>query len=351
MNMILSFKLFISKIKIFIQFLIKVIKLRHNRKESRIYLLNIPSHGNMGDQLIAEAELQLLKTQFPSHEIIEITSAELWSTTLLLKICIAPNDTICYTGGGYLGSLWIDEELRIRSVIKNYKSNTIIILPQTVYYDNVNSKLCENAQKIYEAHNSLYFFTREAVSYEFVKKYILPNKNENVFLTPDIALTYKVEKQSTNNHPKKVLFCVRKDKEKIDSTDRFLGIIKRNIPKSYTISYTDTQVLYSVPIDKRLFEIKKIISEFSSSSFIVTDRLHGMIYAAISGVPVIALDNSSGKVGNVYRLWLRKYKPIYFINKEEEILPTIMSITNQNKESFDYRKYSSYFDVLLKIIK
>ena len=73
--MILSFKLFISKIKIFIQFLIKVIKLRHNRKESRIYLLNIPSHGNMGDQLIAEAELQLLKTQFPSHEIIEITSA------------------------------------------------------------------------------------------------------------------------------------------------------------------------------------------------------------------------------------------------------------------------------------
>lgn len=348
--MVLKLKLFISRIRIFIFFLIKVVKLRYSRRKKRIYLLNVPSHGNMGDQLIAEAELQFLNTRFPSYEIVEITSAELWATTKILKLCLTPSDTICYTGGGYLGSLWIDEELRIRSVIKTYKLNTIIILPQTVYYDNVNSKLCKNAQMIYEAHKSLYFFTREAISYEFVRRYILPNKNENVFLTPDIALTYKVEKKSTPR-TKNILFCVRKDKEKIDSTDKFLKVIKTNLSKSYTISYTDTQVLYSVPISKRLFEIKKIISKFSSSSFIVTDRLHGMIYAAISGIPVIALDNSSGKVGNVYRLWLRNYKYIYFINSEEEILPAIRSIEGQNRESFDYEKFASCFDILLKIIK
>ena len=35
----------------------------------------------------------------------------------------------------------------------------------------------------------------------------------------------------------------------------------------------------------------------------ITDRLHGMIFAYITNTPCIAIDNSNGKVKNFYKTW------------------------------------------------
>ncbi len=53
----------------------------------------------------------------------------------------------------------------------------------------------------------------------------------------------------------------------------------------------------AVEIDERFFdrmeELNSKFAEFLSSGLVITDRLHGMIFAAITGTPCIALDNKS----------------------------------------------------------
>lgn len=303
----------------------------------------------MGDQLIAEAECQLLK-QFKKFRLVQITSAELWSSTRLLSICLNSQDILCITGGGYLGSLWPIEEYRVRSIIKQYHKNKIIILPQTIYYENIADEFCQTARIIYESHPDLYLFTREQQSFDFARQILMPNKQGSVFLVPDIAMTYQTEEVS-NKISNNILFCLRTDKEQISKTNTIINKIRQTIPQNISIDYTDTQVPYAIPINTRQLEIKKKILEFSSYSLIITDRLHGMIYAAISGTPVIALDNASGKVGNVYNLWLNKLPYVFFVRNPNDVENIIIKALKTSHMKYDHELARSYFKVLNNIIQ
>ena len=57
----------------------------------------------------------------------------------------------------------------------------------------------------------------------------------------------------------------------------------------------------------------KKLDEFRKSKLVVTDRLHGMLFAAITGTPCIALGNSSGKVKGVYD-WLTHLDYIQYVD-------------------------------------
>ena len=46
------------------------------------------------------------------------------------------------------------------------------------------------------------------------------------------------------------------------------------------------------------------IREFSAGRLLITDRLHGMIIAALAGIPCLAFDNATHKVRGVFE-WLR----------------------------------------------
>ena len=110
-------------------------KFKHLQKENssinRLYLLNIPSHGNLGDHLLSVAELQFFKDNFPDLLIVPVTSADLYFSIKLSLSSIRPNDIICITGGGFLGSMYEEEE-RFLSIIKMFPNNKIVVLPQTI---------------------------------------------------------------------------------------------------------------------------------------------------------------------------------------------------------------------------
>ena len=42
----------------------------------------------------------------------------------------------------------------------------------------------------------------------------------------------------------------------------------------------------------------------------ITDRLHGMIFAAITGTPCVVLQNNNHKIKATYESWLRPLKHI-----------------------------------------
>ena len=59
---------------------------------------------------------------------------------------------------------------------------------------------------------------------------------------------------------------------------------------------TDTQKNYFIDLENRETEVNAVLEQISASKFLVTDRLHGMIFAAITSTPCVAFDNVYGKV-------------------------------------------------------
>jgi len=45
------------------------------------------------------------------------------------------------------------------------------------------------------------------------------------------------------------------------------------------------------------------LNDFSSSKLVVTDRLHGMVFAALAGTPCVVMGNCNYKVKGIYN-WI-----------------------------------------------
>ena len=53
-------------------------------------------------------------------------------------------------------------------------------------------------------------------------------------------------------------------------------------------------------------ELHSMWSSYRSARLVVTDRLHGMIFATITGTPCVVLDSGTGKVSQFYGDWLQE---------------------------------------------
>ena len=156
-------------------------------------------------------------------------------------------------------------------------------------------------------------FCRDRNSYEFAKAKF--GCLQDIYLVPDIVLSYKpkvkVERGSTG------LLCFRHDLEKT-SSDTSLDSIKDFLNKrGVSYEFTDTIAEQRIdPVDREA-ALQEIFERFSRASFVVTDRLHGMILAAITGTPCLAMDNVSHKVSGGYE-WLKSLGYISFLPEGEE---------------------------------
>ena len=112
--------------------------IRRIRNCSKNYciLLGTPTFNNIGDHLIALAELKFLEENLKEYQVIEIPTQAFFRYKEVLKDIISTDVPVFITGGGWMGSLWKDDELRMQEMIKTFQDNTITVFPQTVYYEN-----------------------------------------------------------------------------------------------------------------------------------------------------------------------------------------------------------------------
>ena len=82
----------------------------------------------------------------------------------------------------------------------------------------------------------------------------------------------------------------------------------------------------------------------------ITDRLHGMIYAYLTGTPCIVLDNVSGKVSHVYDLWLYNVPYIKFVADSSNTMEAIKELCGYKGKDFDTITLMEKFEELRKII-
>lgn len=291
-----------AKRKRFIRKFKHTIAVIHREKGQAIVIMATPVHGNLGDHAIVYAEKCLLDDMGLADRIVEIAGSDYALCKKEIKKYVFNRDLILIDGGGNLGTLWPWEDDKISEIITTYRENPVVIFPQTCFYDESSSaqeRLRRNVV-VYSKADKLLISLRDKKSYTFCCTHFDTNR---FVLVPDIVL-YLQGKIRLPIHAGRdgILLCLRKDLERVVSQEEAARL--KTYLQQQELTYTETSTVKDYGIDRfsRQTELNKLWSEFASTRLVITDRLHGMIFAAINGTPCLALDNVSRKVSGVYEL-------------------------------------------------
>lgn len=317
-------------------------------RNNQVVIVDTPTHGNLGDHAIVMAEKQFLKQY--TNKIIELTAGDINNAESSYAALTPRNQIILVHGGGFLGELWPDEEERFRRILQSFDKQKVVVFPQTVTFDmdtEEGRKYFEISHKIYASHPNLTIFVRETKSYNFMKKYM---PEVHIELVPDIVTSMQINMNKQSR--KGILFCMRADKEKnvTDKENEQLYTFIQNKYIGEQISYTDTVLDHFIRASERENYVNEKLIQFSKAKLVVTDRLHGMIFAALTNTPCIALGNSNGKVKGVYE-WIKNLEYISYVDNIDEFMNEVNKLDIDKGYQYDYKSISEKFMTLHKELK
>lgn len=316
-------------------------KLRRNEK--KILLFNTPEHDNIGDHLIGLAQKAFLKAHFSDYALYEVTDIEYLWHHAKIKPLVNNSDILLISGGGFLGSLWLyNGEENVRSIIREYPDNHIVILPQTMFFEDNDRGHAEFEKTtcLYRQHPNLTLCARDWPTYQLFKKI---RAEEYVHYLPDMALLCRPEYTPTKTEKKEVLLCLRHDKESILSPEIHESIKQFLTEQNYRYREISMHSGICCGIDDRASQVFDKFQELSSAEFIITDTLHCMISAALMGTETYVLDNLSGKVRHVYQ-WIDALPYIRFNQDVNECFDQILhrkENTSCTEFSLDFHDYEN----------
>lgn len=318
------------------------------KKESRLFLFQTPAHTNIGDHAIAEAEIVFIKRNFPNRVLIEINQVYHFKLIDFIKSNISCTDILLLHGGGNLGNQYLHEERIRRSVIENFSLNKIIIFPQTIYYtsDEIGQKELSTTQQLFKKHKKLTLIAREDVSNELMTSYFPFQK---VLLMPDIV--FSLNRLKPELPRKGALMVLRNDEEKILNSEQHNKL--DNLAKRYfeTVTYSDMHYHKWVRTARgRAKLLQEKFNQFKSAEIVITDRLHGMVFAAITGTPCIAFSNYNQKVSGTYK-WIENLNYIKFLRNIDNVEQEINELNNLvEKDVYDESIYKSLYSQIITAI-
>ena len=323
----------------------KLISRKLNRQDNinDAVLLMIPHHGNLGDQAISLAEMKFLKEILPN--ITMIYDLENY------KKYIHDNTIIFLHGGGNIGWTYPFEEENRRKIIKSFPNNTIIILPQTIYFEETYKNQQKFSIEIYSNHSKLIIITREKVSFDIANNIFKKNK---IFLMPDIVTYLDDLINFRNINRKGALILFRNDTEKnfnVNIENQIISIIKKNYNEC-EISDTQFKNLYIKSINQSKGIVTKLLKNISQHEIVVTDRLHGMIFCIITETSCIVMNNYNHKISSSYE-WFKHLDYIKMVNNNDikrfqNLIYYFKNKKHQNR--YDKNYFEKYYNIFRKIV-
>lgn len=322
----------IGKGKNYLSYLKRLKCIKKEDERQRIFMLGTPRHGNLGDHAIAIAEEHFIREILPERKYVEIEMPFYRSCKSKIRKVVREDDIIILSGGGWLGNQWFHNEKTVREIIKTYRKNKIVIFPQTIYYEQSKDreKQIKEAEKIYSAHPRLLLFLRDEASFLFAKEHGLGK----CFHVPDIALYEK--RDSFHLTRSDILLCKRADCEK-SMADESWAEIEGFLTNRNAAYKETTTIIGNIPLKNRKTAFDKKLLEFARARLVITDRLHAMIFAAITGTPCVAFDNTSKKVSGVY-FWLQNLSYIKCVKNNEQAKEEIERLLKQEGRVRQYEK-------------
>lgn len=336
------------KLLFFFKFKYKLIKL-HFLKKKVFICVESAVHNNMGDHALGYCRKELLKKiGIHNSQIIDFSTRDRMKYWEFMKKSISNSDVILLRGGGFFGDLWEDGFEIILEFIEEFPDNTIILFPQSVYFsetENGNEWL-NKSKEIISGRENLYIFARDFKSYDKFKN-IFPKNN--VYCTPDTVLSYK-PKLDYSQKENKAILCLRNDREKRNNGFNKSELKKLLSQKGLTVIEQDTCVdcefKTTSDSEEKLYELW---NKFSSSKIVITDRLHGMIFSAITGTPCIVFDNIDHKVYNAYQ-WIEDLEYVKCVDDKNELEKMIDALLHLEHIIYPIETMIKKFEPLTSLI-
>ena len=317
-----------------------------------LFLVGTPVHPNIGDSAIALAELSFLRKNLPPDlQVIEVMEDVFCNHRDLVdqRIRMSVNRPILWHGGGNMGDLWLEQEQMRRDALDAYYGRRIISFPQTIYYSDTEEgrRLAQASVPFYNGRKGLTLTAREGRSFEIMKA-LYPQTD--IYLMPDIVLSSSAEEFGVLPQPRAgVLMCLRGDVEK-SIPDAFWDQLKQRIEQQglhYCV--TDMGVDMLIDQENRTAVVREKMQEFCGAELAVTDRLHGMVFAALTGTPCIVFSNYNHKVKSTYD-WIRYLPYIRFAETVEEAERLIPELLAMKDCRYDSTPLASYYEKLAELI-
>ena len=283
-------------------------------------LVDLPFHSNIGDILIWQGELELLrKTKYRCLS---------YSSLLTYKQITSCNEiTVLVHGGGNLGELYREHIVFLFKLIREFPDNRIIIFPQTMFYQDKD--LLSRDMEELRQHGDLHLCVRDIISYELVK-----NELPNVYLLPDMSVCLNLDFfKQWNPKIKGSLLIKRKDAELSSipvgiKTDfikdwptfnhnlfdgTFVAKAIANLCKMRPHIFRNAWNWYAMNVYRK--DLLRIGSKFIKSyEPIYTTRLHGLLLSLLCGKhQVSVIDNSYGKNLNYVYTWLQDVDEVHIL--------------------------------------
>jgi len=286
---------------------------------SEYVLYGLPYYSNIGDSLIWEGELELLR-----HADSRCRGVCGWNRYPMKPL---PEDvTILIQGGGYFGDVWRKAWTYVLDELALHKDNRILILPSSIWYEDP-AVLEQDARLMAEMKN-LTICARDRKSYDIAVRHF----DNETLLMPDMAFAIDPGKLSRWALPetRDCLYLKRNDKEftepdasipadadiadwptmssrtfqekLVSKIDKACGWFKDVPLLSGAAQAVDDCVYHQLYRKQMLSRGVKFISPYRK---VYTTRLHGLVLAALLDKHTFFMDNSYGKVSALYETWLK----------------------------------------------
>lgn len=310
-------------------------------------VLGVPDYGNLGDQALKFAEYNFIHNYFPDFKIVPVGLND-GDLIRNIKRKVKNKDIIAQQAGGNIGTLYPLIHNTQLSFLSSFKKDRVFVFPQTLYFkdDNEGEQYLKNTESIYRDMQHFLLFTRDKFSYNFAQKK-LPEVDAT--LMPDMALS--LTPRITDKRRNGVILLLRNDAEKTLSV-RDLQVLLKNVKRNFKNNYiqSDTHIYFD-NIDDNFAKNKiyELWDKISRSQLVITDRLHGMVFAALTNTPCIVLHSKSPKIQGVYE-WIKNNKFIFLEDDINELSNMIKSALATSGCHFERKNIKEKFDQMAELI-
>lgn len=316
----------------------------------KCYILGTPLHSNIGDSAIVLAEFAFLKKYLKSETIKEIAVNEYSEYKDITLHTLGRHDTICLLGGGNMGDAWYPEEILRQDIVAEFSDRPMLVFPQTIHYSDtkLGKERARESVQYYNKQGNPTLIAREKASYQIMKE-LYPQAE--IMLIPDIVLSATIETFGVEPQVREgVMLCMRNDAEKALAEEDYDRIAHMVQPLCMPVRRTDMHTDRQVTKENRAECVKEKMTEFARARLVITDRLHGMVFAAITGTPCVVFSNYNHKVSGTYE-WIRYLPYIRYVESVEEMEACMPELLAMKNCKFDNTPLKPYYEKLAEVVK
>ena len=276
------------------------------RRQSRLppttvdAFLILPRGGNSGDRLIADACERFLRDRgidaWRSDGSIE-DAAFAGDTEYLADLLGSFRGMLMFSGGGNIGIYPDNAELRAAVIAHAGARHRCLVFPQSAL---------EPEPSLVDPRVTVW--CRDAVS-----QAVLQQAGTQTALVPDIAL-YMDDVIPKKPHGKDLFYIKRTPGGDAETIDHHIE--PECASADLTLSHT----------------LDQIIAVLEAYEFVISDRLHGGLIAAMMRKKVVFLPVGYHKIRSLYDTWLQPRAGTAFVETQEELMTKLPALQSPNED-------------------